>query len=237
MRRIREILRLRFEQQMSWERIAGALGVAKGTVRNTLARFETSGLGWPLPGELGDEQLESRLYPQAQASAEQQAPGAVAQPDIDYIERELRRPHVTLELLWREYREQWPQSKSRSWFYRYVAERLPAGVTMVTEHKGGDRVFVDFSGDGLEYIEPARGQMVKVALFVACWGASSYTFAVASMGQDTASMENPQPSQICLNHPNGGRTAVHEVTAWRTSTQGLDAHAARACEEIQPSTG
>jgi transposase len=52
-------------------------------------------------------------------------------------------------------------------------------------HKGGNKVFVDYSGDGLEYIDRKTGEIVAVDLFVCAWGTSSYTFAEASRSQKT----------------------------------------------------
>jgi transposase len=179
MRRIREILRYRYEQGLSEDRIAGALQVSKGTVHNTLKRFETSGLGWPLDAELGEEELERRLYPPLDSPAA----AGVPRPDVEQIEKELRNKHVTLELLWREYDEQWPAQMSRASFYRYVKRNLPEPVTMIGEHKGGDRLYVDYSGDGLHYLQRDTGVVVPVELFVAAWGASSYTFACATESQ------------------------------------------------------
>lgn len=52
-------------------------------------------------------------------------------------------------------------------------------------HKGGDKVFSDYSGDGLEYIDRRTGEIIAVDLFVCAWGASSFTFAEGSESQKT----------------------------------------------------
>ena len=59
-----------------------------------------AGLGWPLPDGLDDEQLETLLYPPPPAVAAELRPV----PDWAVVHRELRRPNVTLSLLWEEYR-------------------------------------------------------------------------------------------------------------------------------------
>ncbi|MBD3391973.1 MAG: IS21 family transposase [Chitinivibrionales bacterium] len=180
MRRVREVLRYHFEQGLSNERIAGALSMSKGGVHNILSRFKLNGLAWPLPANLSDSELERGLYPPQAGSSE--LPRAV--PDVDYIEGELRRPHVTLELLWREFVESHPATMSRATFYRFVRQGLPKDVDLKMLHKGGDKVFVDFSGDGVEYIDRNTGEIHEAPLFVASWGASSYTFARALDGED-----------------------------------------------------
>lgn len=171
MRQIREILRYHFDHGMSREGIAKALGVAKGSVSNVLQRFQACGLSWPLPDDLTDVALEAQVYPPA--SRESHTP----LPDVQALEQELRRKHVTLELLWREYHDAHPDGMSRASFYRYYAAHHPVEPTMAMEHKAGDKLFVDYSGDGLAYIHRPAGELITVELFVCCLGASGFAFA------------------------------------------------------------
>ena len=69
MRRIRDLLRLKFTQGMSDRAIAGSLGLSKGTVGNYLMRFNQAGLSWPLPCELDDDSLELLLFPRPPMSS------------------------------------------------------------------------------------------------------------------------------------------------------------------------
>src|SRR5258705_11410864 len=62
MRKIREILRLRFELALSHEKIARACGVCKGVVNKYLALCVAAGGQWPLPPELDDGALEAQLF-------------------------------------------------------------------------------------------------------------------------------------------------------------------------------
>src|SRR5690242_4376687 len=100
MRKIRELLRLRFEQGCSHREIAAALGISKGSVHSALHRAEALGLSWELALALGDVELEHKLYP----STREQLPRARFPIDFSLIDRELRRRRgVTLMLLWLEY--------------------------------------------------------------------------------------------------------------------------------------
>jgi DNA-binding transcriptional regulator LsrR (DeoR family) len=63
MRRIRELLRLKFENGLSSRLIAASLGISKGSVGDYLQRAQVAGLSWPLPEELTDTALERRLFP------------------------------------------------------------------------------------------------------------------------------------------------------------------------------
>ena len=99
MRKIRDVLRLR-AAGMSKRQIAASLSVGATTVIDYLQRARRAGLAWPLPDDLTDEALEARLYPPPPTVAKEQRP----QPDWPMVHRELRRPGVTLQLLWEEYR-------------------------------------------------------------------------------------------------------------------------------------
>ena len=98
MRRVREILRLKHECGASDREIARSLGVARSTVALTLERVAAAGLCWPLPATLTDRVLEAMLYA---GHGRQQGARRKAEPDWAYVHHELRRPGVTLMLLWR----------------------------------------------------------------------------------------------------------------------------------------
>ena len=61
-RKIREALRMRFEEKRSYKAIATNLNVGETTVSDLLARAAAAGVGWPLPAEMGDAELETRLF-------------------------------------------------------------------------------------------------------------------------------------------------------------------------------
>ena len=101
MRRVREILRLKFECGSSDRAIAVAVSVARSTVQLCVARFAAAGLSWPLPGTLTEQGLEALLF--APLGGSKLGKRLKAEPDWAAIHRELRRPGVTLLLLWEEY--------------------------------------------------------------------------------------------------------------------------------------
>jgi transposase len=100
MRKIRELLRLRWEQHLPQRVIANSLGLSQGAVSDYLKRARRAGLTWLLPGGLGDTQLEALLFPSPPDVPSDQRPV----PDWSAVHRDLRRPNVTLALLWEEYR-------------------------------------------------------------------------------------------------------------------------------------
>ena len=184
MRKIRQVLEYRLTKKISAEQTALALSLSKGSIINYLERFEQSKLSWPLPETLTDTVLEEALFPVAPQAPNPDLP-VVPLPDAGYIEKELVRPHVTLQRLWEEYAEQYPDGLKRTAFYDHVARHRSPRITMKMIHKGGDKVFSDYSGDGLEYIDLKTGEIMAADLFVCAWGASSFTFAEASDSQKT----------------------------------------------------
>jgi transposase len=178
MRKIREVLRLRFAQGLSQRAIGASVGLSTGAVNACLSRARLAGLGWPLPEGLDDTQLEARLYPPPPDVATERRPV----PDWAVVHRELRRPNVTLALLWEEYRTGAGSQDGfgYSWFcdlYREWVGRLKPTLRQV--HTAGERVFVDFAGQSMEVIDGATGEVLRAEVFVGVLGASSYIYAEA----------------------------------------------------------
>lgn len=179
MRKIREILTHRFTHGLSFEKTALAVRKSKGCIYSTCTQFTASGLPWPLPTDMTDEQLERAIF---QDKCLLQVSTATL-PDITYIEQELAKKHVTVQLLYREYKDQQPDGMSQASFYRYIKSKKSPKLSMHLLHKGGDILYCDYSGDGLSYVDRSTGEIHKVELFVASLAASSYTYAEASHSQ------------------------------------------------------
>lgn len=181
MRRIRDVLRLKFGQGLSERQVAASLGLSKTSVGTYLYRARQAGLTWPLPQGLDDDGLELLLFPGAPTVPNPERPV----PDWVSIDRELRRPGVTRMLLWEEYRAAHPAGFGYTWFCTHFdAWKGRVRPTMRQTHVGGEKVFVDFAGDTIDVIDPESGEVQPMKLFVAAMGASNYTYAeaVASEG-------------------------------------------------------
>jgi transposase len=179
MRRIRDVLRL-CAAGMSKRQIAASLGVSATAAGECIRRARRAGLTWPLPDEASDEELERRLYPPPTVTATDRRP----QPDWAAIHRELRRPGVTLQLLWEEHRAVHPDGYGYSRFCeRYRAWEARLSPTMRQNHVAGERMFVDYAGTTLTVIDASTGEARTAQLFVAVLGASSYVYAEATWTQ------------------------------------------------------
>jgi transposase len=179
MRRLREILRLKHACGLPHRAIARACGVGAGTVSDYVGRAHDAGLTWPLPDDLDDAQLEARLF------VLPASPGAARPlPDPAFLHQELKRPGVTLQLLWVEYIKIHPDGYRYSQFcehYRRFTGTL--APTMRQVHRAGEKAFVDFSGKRPEIVDRRTGEAKAVELFVGVLGASSYTYAEVTEDQ------------------------------------------------------
>ena len=182
MRKILEILRLRWVLGRTVRETAAALGVSTGAVSRTTNRALGSELSFEAASALTYEELEKRLYSSAGPR------GEFVEPDVAWIARELRRVGVTLELLHQEYAaENGARSLGYSAFCaRYRRWKAKRGPVMRQVHRGGDTLFVDFSGKRPKVVDPATGESTPVELFVAVMGASNFTYVEAVATQRVA---------------------------------------------------
>ncbi|MFA6135684.1 MAG: IS21 family transposase [Phycisphaerae bacterium] len=176
MRHISEILRLKHEVGLSPRQIARSCGLGRTTVVRYLAQAAQAGLGWPLPPELDEAALQRRLCGPPPAERPRSRP----LPDWDTVHRELRRPRVTLQLLWEEYRQLHPDGYGYTQFCEYYHRwRAPLEVTLRQHHVAGEKTFLDWAGDALCWHDSTTGEDRPAWLFVAILGASNYTFVRA----------------------------------------------------------
>jgi len=195
MRQLRQMLQLARDGASSRE-IARVLGVARSTVQENLTRAAAAGLSWPLPGDLTDDALEGRLFARAGVK-----PGVRrrAEPNWADLVIELKKPGVTMMVLWEEYRAAQPDGCGCSRFcelFRGFERRL--SPSMRQEHVAGDKVFVDCSGKKLAIVDPHTGEMREAEIFVAVLGASNFTYAEATWTQSLPALGRrlaPAPSE------------------------------------------
>jgi len=187
MRKIKEILRLKWQNGCSDAQIADSCKIARSTVREYLRRAQEAGLTWPLEPDLDDRHLENLLFPVREA-------GSCAEhrmPSMEYLFRELKRKRVTLQLLWYEYKQVNPEGYQYSQFchlYRQWVKKLD--VTLRQEHRAGEKLFIDYAGQTAPIVDRSTGEIIEAQIFIATLGASNYTFAEATVSQDLPSWIN-----------------------------------------------
>ena len=105
MRKTREVLRLKFELDLSDRQVSQSTQVSRSTISDYLRRFAVSGLIWPLPADMPDAEIDARLFPPKSVLPDVLRPT----PDWAMVNREMRRKGVTLFLLWQEYKVGHPE--------------------------------------------------------------------------------------------------------------------------------
>ena len=159
-RKIKEVLRLSYGGELSARQVAQSLNISRSAVKEYQQRANKAGLAWPLPDTLSEQELEQKLFPPPLTV---ESP-AKTLPDFDYIYQELKthkKFNLTLDLLWREYKEQYPEGYQYSQFcglYRRYRGKLD--YSMRQDHRGGEKLFVDY-GVGLSLVDPQSGEPVK----------------------------------------------------------------------------
>jgi transposase len=183
MRKITEVLRLHAAGS-SGRDIARAVGMARSTVAEYLQRAEAAGVIWPLADDLDETTVEALMFP----SAEQSTTRPV--PDWKEVRRELKskKHHMTLRLLWLE----WKAAHPNGWGYSQYCEHYrrwlaTKNVVMRLSYRAGERMFVDFSGDKATWCDAGTGEVHEAEIFVAILGCSGLLYVEATRGQDLAS--------------------------------------------------
>jgi transposase len=180
MRKIKDVLRLR-SAGFSDRKIAGSLGIGRGSVRNYRERAKDAGLSWPDVADMDDAVLERRLFTQTTLPDNPR----FAEPDWSQVVRDLKRQGVSLQLLWEEYRADHPDNGYgySAFCQRYRAWSKRLSPAMRQRHVAGEKMFVDYSGLRMVVTDPDGGAETPVELFVAVLGASNYAYVEASWSQ------------------------------------------------------
>ena len=179
--KIREILRLCLELKFSIRKAAEALEVSKTTVGEYIAEFKRTGLSYKDINNMNDAEvielfeksnkLSNPLYEELSK-------------DFPYYERELKRPGVTLYLLWEEYIQRNKDGFSYSRFcHHYKMWKGKQKLSMHIDHKAGDRMYTDFTGKKMHIVDPVTGEIQETEIFVAILGMSQLTYVEASFSQ------------------------------------------------------
>lgn len=179
MRKIREALRLRVDG-FSGRQVAKSLSLGRATVSEYFRRADLARLGWPLPNDLSDIDLEQRLFPQQLGASTR----AIPQPDWTSVHPELRRKSVTLAMLWEQYRGVYPDGYGYSRYCElYTRWEGRSSPVMRQRHPAGERLSVDYAGHTVDVIWPETGEVRTAQIFVAALGASNLTHVEATWSQ------------------------------------------------------
>jgi transposase len=179
MRKIREVLRLKWVLGLSHRQVERSVRLGHGTVAEYVRRARLAGLSWANVESQSDAELEERLFPRQPTAVAREA------PEWSKVHQELKRKGVTLALLWQEYRERDPKGYGYSRFCElYRAWEGQLDVCLRQQYRAGEMLLVDYAGQTIEVIDHKSGEVREAAIFVATLGASSYTYAEATWSQE-----------------------------------------------------
>jgi transposase len=181
MRKFKEVLRLKHEHQLTNRKIAKSCAMSHVTVGKYLTLAEKAGITWPLLDDIDDGELEQRLYQKVARPASKKP----CMPSMEYLFKELKRKHVTLQLLWYEYKQDYPQGYQYSYFCeQYQKWRKGLDISMRQEHLAGEKLFIDYAGQTVSIINSEMGTVeLEAQVFIATMGASNYSYAEATASQ------------------------------------------------------
>ena len=199
MSQIKQLLQLH-QQGKGKKFIARSLGISKNTVKSYLAKTESMQLSIPALLALEAPVLEAKFHAGNPAYKEERFEDLKSR--LDYFGRELSKKGVNRLLLWQEYKQSYPNGYSYTQFCFHLGQQLIARrPSMVLQHKAGEKLFIDFAGKKLSYVDPGTGEEVYCQVFIACLPYSDYSFAMAVKSQKT---EDFLYALSCCLHELGG---------------------------------
>jgi transposase len=203
MLQVKQIIRLHCEGK-GYREISDILGNTRKAVTKYVLLFRSTGLRYEEIKDYGEPEIYAMM-------SAQEKPGTnrleVLESRLPEIEHELKSPGVTKQYLWQEYKVSHPDGYNYTQFCLYYKKWLKASeATMHFEHKAGDKMYVDFTGNKLKTTDKSTGEVHEVEVFVAILGASQLTYveAVASQKKEDfiAVVEN------ALHYFNGVPVAI-----------------------------
>lgn len=100
------------------------------------------------------------------------------------IEKHFKQKGVTIDLLWRQYWQEYPNNYGHTQFHGYfIAYIGRARPVMHLEHKAGDKMYIEFAGEKLSITDQQTGEVQYVEVFVAVLGCRQLTYVEAVANQ------------------------------------------------------
>lgn len=178
---IKQLIQLH-RQGMGIKPIRRTTKLSKNTVRTYLKKVKASPLSFEELLAMEDPELEAHLH--AGNPAYKQSRFDQFKDWLPYLTKELSKTGVTRSLLWEEYCQKHPDGYSYTQFCFHLSQYVSASnPSMVLHHKPGEKLFVDFAGQKMAYIDPDTGQNIECHILVATFPYSDYGFAMAVPSQ------------------------------------------------------
>ena len=165
MRTIREVLRLGFSDNLSLRDIGRSLRVTHPTVQKYLQAARDAGLDWPKIAAMDDDVLRKVICRKPERDPHKHL------PDYAIVHQELKKPSVTIYLLWQEYKAAHPDGYQETQFRQYYHEfAKKLSLSMRLRHKFGDAMFVDYAGQTVRSMTALLARLPKRRYSWRSWG-------------------------------------------------------------------
>ena len=172
------------ENGVSNRQIAKDLDINKETVNNYVRFFNLDSLTLKQALSMEDPELEARFRGGNPAYTDYRHQTFL--DELTHFKTSLGHKHVTRFLVWQEYITKHPEGYRKSQFFHHLKQQLAASnpTTVLRDtYVPGEKLFVDFAGDTMEYINSETGEITKVQVFVACLPYTDYAFAMCIPSQ------------------------------------------------------
>ena len=181
MRKIKEIFRLKYQLNLSNSKISKSLMISKSSVSKYIDYASEKGLSWEQVKDLSETELKNLLFFEEDKITNKSKKQL---PDWKSVFEELKQKGVTLLLLWNEYKEEYPDGYKYSQYCDlYKKWRKKLNPSMRQNHKGGEKLFIDYAGVKVPIINSVEGKIRGANIFVATFGASNYFYTEAHFEQ------------------------------------------------------
>ncbi|MFC1478673.1 IS21 family transposase [Candidatus Margulisiibacteriota bacterium] len=183
MRNIKEMLRLS-ETGVSKSRIAVLIKSNRCTVRDYLQKLKAANIIYRDTQGLSNNELYDILFGSKPVNVSKKK----WLPAFEDTHKELKtHKHLTLQLLWEEYVQKYPDGYGYSRFFHHYQEwRKGLDLSMRQVHFAGEKTFVDYAGQTVPIIDQDTGEVRAAKIFLAVLGASNYTYAEATWSEGLA---------------------------------------------------
>jgi len=184
MNKLKQIIELK-QQGHGSKRISSISGVSRNVVKQYLKRLAELNILTADLLKLNAEDLQQLFQPFKHKQMPDPARHLRLETQLPTLEKQLRKRGMTLEKVYLIYKQKDPLGYNRTQFYKYVREyrQCMTGISMHIDHKPGDKMYVDYTGEKMSIIDPDTGEETKVEVFVAILGFSQLTYVEATMNQ------------------------------------------------------
>ena len=180
---IKEVLRLKYLNQLSNRKIESIVGVSRNSVANYAKIFEDLSSSIEEVLSLTNEDLDDLFHP---SKKKKLIKTSIYEPDWNQVRQELTQKGMTRKLLYEEIKENNSTIYSYSQFNRNYKNFMKlVNPSMRQIHYGGDKLFIDYSGLTMPITDAVTHTVSKAQIFVSVLGASGYTFVHATSSQST----------------------------------------------------